>query len=160
MFWNSAAYLRQSILLSAFETPETRSLYNSVLKNVAGKIRTEKRWAPIEVPAGVDQVSLCTVRSYTWLCSIILRTSFTLTAPILKTRRTNGSIILPPRHVFCDTVDSSFAHTATIQLLPSVLKSAVQSTSTAIFIPSSFDFIRVHNYFKKHAGVTFTVLSE
>lgn len=52
----SAAYLRQSILLSAYETPETRSLYNSSLKNVAGKIKTDKRWLPIEVPDGIDQV--------------------------------------------------------------------------------------------------------
>jgi U3 small nucleolar RNA-associated protein 25 len=41
-----------------------------------------------------------------------------------------------------------------------VLKSAVQSANTAIFIPSSFDFIRVHNYFRKNPSVTFTVLSE
>lgn len=41
-----------------------------------------------------------------------------------------------------------------------MLKSAVQSANTVIFIPSSFDFIRVQNYFRKHAGVTFTVLSE
>ena len=46
------------------------------------------------------------------------------------------------------------------QLLPSVLKSAVQSSNTVVFVPSSFDFIRVHNYFRKHAGVPFTVLSE
>lgn len=36
----------------------------------------------------------------------------------------------------------------------------MQSINTAIFIPSSFDFIRVHNYFRQHAGVSFTVLSE
>lgn len=51
----SAAYLRQSIALTAYETPETRSLYNSFV-NVAGKIRTEKAYAPIPVPEGVDQV--------------------------------------------------------------------------------------------------------
>lgn len=51
----SAMYLRQSILLSAYETRDTRSLYNS-LKNVAGKIRTEKRYSPIDVPAGINQV--------------------------------------------------------------------------------------------------------
>lgn len=51
----SAPYLRQSILVSAYETPDTRSLYNS-LKNVSGKMRTEKRYSPIEVPAGIDQV--------------------------------------------------------------------------------------------------------
>ena len=46
------------------------------------------------------------------------------------------------------------------QLLPAVLKSAVQSVNTIVFVPSSFDFIRVHNYFRKSAGVSFTVLSE
>ena len=56
MMLRSAAYLRQTILLSAYETPETRSLFNSSLKNVAGKIRTERRWAPVEVPEGIDQV--------------------------------------------------------------------------------------------------------
>ena len=53
---SSASYLRQSVLLTAYETPETRSLYNGSLKNVAGKLRTEKRYHPIEVPAGIDQV--------------------------------------------------------------------------------------------------------
>ena len=57
-FLASAAYLRQSILLSAYETVETRSLYNSSLKNVAGKIRTERHWQPIVVPDGINQVGL------------------------------------------------------------------------------------------------------
>ncbi|KAF8624645.1 hypothetical protein AX15_005796 [Amanita polypyramis BW_CC] len=48
-------YLRQSILISAYETPEIRSLYNTFLKNVAGRIKTEKRWPPIEVPEGINQ---------------------------------------------------------------------------------------------------------
>jgi len=59
----SAPYLRQSILVSAYETPDTRSLYNS-LKNVSGKMRTEKRYSPIEVPAGIDQV-YCAVILFT-----------------------------------------------------------------------------------------------
>ncbi|TFK44132.1 digestive organ expansion factor, partial [Crucibulum laeve] len=119
-----AVYLRQSILLSSFETPETRSVFNSILKNVAGKIRTEKRWAPIEVPDGIDQTF----------------TRFDCVSPN-------------------DEVEKRFNHFTT-QLLPSILKSAVQSANTVVFVPSSFDFIRVHNYFRKHAGVTFTVLSE
>jgi U3 small nucleolar RNA-associated protein 25 len=45
-------------------------------------------------------------------------------------------------------------------MLPAVLKSAVQSANTIVFVPSSFDFIRVHNYFRKNAGVSFGVLSE
>lgn len=54
----SAPYLRQTIFLSAYETAETRSLYNASLKNVAGKIRTEKHWPAVEVPEGIDQVSI------------------------------------------------------------------------------------------------------
>lgn len=53
----SSAYLRQSILLTAYETPEIRALFNSSLKNVAGKVRTEKRWSPISVPDGIEQAS-------------------------------------------------------------------------------------------------------
>lgn len=48
----------------------------------------------------------------------------------------------------------------TNRFLRDILKSAVQSSNTIILIPSSFDFIRVHNYFRKSAGVSFAVLSE
>ncbi|KAJ3981033.1 digestive organ expansion factor [Lentinula detonsa] len=116
-------YLRQSILLSAYETPETRQLYNASLKNVAGKIRTDKRWSPIEVPAGIDQNFV---------------------------RFECGN----PK----DEADKRFNYFTT-QLLPIVLKSAVQSSNTVIFVPSYFDFVRVHNHFRK-LSVSFTVLSE
>jgi U3 small nucleolar RNA-associated protein 25 len=36
----------------------------------------------------------------------------------------------------------------------------VQSVNTVIFIPSSFDFVRIRNYFKKNGHVTFSTLSE
>ncbi|KAF7979083.1 hypothetical protein HWV62_43589 [Athelia sp. TMB] len=49
-----SAYLRQSILLSAFEMPETRALFNTSLMNVAGKLRIEKRWSAVPVPEGID----------------------------------------------------------------------------------------------------------
>ncbi|KAH9935741.1 digestive organ expansion factor [Fomitopsis serialis] len=119
-----AAYFRQSILLTAYETPETRALFNGSLKNVAGKVRTERRWPPIEVPEGIDQNFV----------------QFDCTNPK-------------------DEVEKRFQHFTT-QLLPSVLKSAVQSANTVIFVPSSFDFIRVQNHFRKNLSVTFTVLSE
>ncbi|KAJ7646964.1 digestive organ expansion factor [Roridomyces roridus] len=119
-----AEYLRQSILLSALETPETRSLFNSGLKNIAGKVRAEKRWSPVQVPDGIDQNLM---------------------------------------HFDCpnpkDEPDKRFNYFTT-QVLPLVLRSAVQSSSTAVYVPSSFDFIRVQNYFKKHSGVSFAVLSE
>jgi len=44
-------------LLSSHETPETRALYNNSLLNVAGKIRTQRHWPPIVVPAGMHPVS-------------------------------------------------------------------------------------------------------
>ncbi|KAG6919357.1 hypothetical protein DXG01_006905 [Tephrocybe rancida] len=119
-----AAYVRQSIFLAAYETPEARALYNNSLLNVAGKIRTQKHWSPVGVPEGIQQ-------------------SFV-----------HFDCVSPK-----DEADKRFHHFTT-QLLPAVLKSAVQSANTVVFIPSSFDFIRVNNYFKKHAGVTFSVLSE
>ncbi|KAI0090475.1 digestive organ expansion factor [Irpex rosettiformis] len=119
-----AAYLRQSILLSAYETPEIRSLFNRSLLNVAGKIRSERRWSPIAVPDGIDQ-------------------SF------------SQFDCVSPR----DEADKRFQH-FTSQILPAIMKSAVQSVNTVIFVPSSFDFIRVHNHFRKSTGASFAVLSE
>ena len=58
-----------------------------------------------------------------------------------------------------DELDKRFQYFTT-QLLPSILKSAVQSANTVVFVPSSFDFIRIQNYFKKNLSVTFAVLSE
>ena len=40
------------------------------------------------------------------------------------------------------------------------MKSAVQSANTVVFVPSSFDFIRVQNHFRSLVGTTHTVLSE
>ncbi|GJE85252.1 digestive organ expansion factor [Phanerochaete sordida] len=119
-----AAFLRQSVLLSAYETPETRALFNNTLLNVAGKLRTESRWRPVPVPEGVDQNFI----------------QFDCSSPK-------------------DEPDKRFQHFTT-QVLPAVLKSAVQSANTVVFVPSSFDFIRVQNHFRKTVGVSFAVLSE
>lgn len=58
-----------------------------------------------------------------------------------------------------DEAEKRFHHFTT-QTLPSILKSAVQSTNTVIFVPSSFDFIRVHAHLRNQPGLSFTVLSE
>ncbi|KIY74080.1 digestive organ expansion factor [Cylindrobasidium torrendii FP15055 ss-10] len=121
---DQAKYLRQSILMTGFETSETRALFNSTLTNVAGKIRLEKQWSPVSIPDG-------------------------LSPELIQFEASNPA----------DEPEKRFQHFTT-QLLPALLKSAVQSTNTVIFVPSSFDFIRVHNYFRKQSGVTFTVLSE
>ncbi len=51
----SAKYLRQTILLTSHETPETRSLFNS-LQNVCGRVRTTHTWSGVRVPDGIEQV--------------------------------------------------------------------------------------------------------
>jgi hypothetical protein len=33
-----------------------RNVFNQSLKNLAGRIRTTRRWVPVEVPDGLDQV--------------------------------------------------------------------------------------------------------
>ncbi|KAH9979023.1 hypothetical protein BGW80DRAFT_1435317 [Lactifluus volemus] len=120
-----AAFVRQTILLSAYETPEIRGLYNESLRNLAGKVRTLRRWAPVQVP-----------KASTSSQSFI---QFDCTSPK-------------------DELEKRFAY-FTNQLLPLVLKSAVQSANTVIFVPSSLDFIRIQNYFRKKQ-LSFAVLSE
>ncbi|KAI9442587.1 digestive organ expansion factor [Lactarius indigo] len=111
-----AIYIRQTIMLSAYETPEIRSLYNQSLKNLAGKVRTFRRWAPVQNFIQFD---------------------------CLSTK---------------DELDKRFSHFAN-QLLPNVLKSAVQSANTVIFVPSSLDFTRIQNHFQRQQ-LSFAVLSE
>jgi len=75
MSQRSAAYLRQSILLSAFETPETRALFHNNLHNVVGKLRTEKHWTAVQVPEGLDQVIGCTSILCVWRETYLARIS-------------------------------------------------------------------------------------
>lgn len=50
--------MRQSILLSQYETPELRALYSKTLQNVGGKIKAEVFYDGImmDVPKGIKQV--------------------------------------------------------------------------------------------------------
>ncbi|KAI0302707.1 digestive organ expansion factor [Russula brevipes] len=118
-----AAYLRQTVLLSAYETADIRSLYNQSLKNLEGRVRTFRRWAPVQVPEGLDQNFI------QFDCSSAK-----------------------------DELEKRFSH-FTNQLLPPVLKSAVQSANTVILVPSSLDFVRIQNHFRKQQ-LSFAVLSE
>lgn len=140
-----------------------RALFNTSLVNVAGKLRTEKRWSAVQVPAGIKQVITLSDSSRIFLNPFhVNRILSNLIVQIQKTKQTKGSIISLHRcglqHLFRRLYTEHFIFYN--QMLPAVMKSAVQSTSTIIFIPSSFDFIRVHNYFKQNAGASFTVLSE
>jgi hypothetical protein len=93
----SAAYLRQTVMLSPYETPEIRQLYNKSLKNVAGKMRTEHTWSPLAVPEGIDQVCSSLLISAAFSTSMHYRN---LCGSSVQTRRTNwrsGSSTLPNR---------------------------------------------------------------
>ncbi|KAL7410812.1 hypothetical protein BDY24DRAFT_343646 [Mrakia frigida] len=50
-------FLRQTVLLSAYETPEMRSLFNKSLTNIAGKVRTEGKYEGelVKIKRGVKQ---------------------------------------------------------------------------------------------------------
>jgi Utp25, U3 small nucleolar RNA-associated SSU processome protein 25 len=138
----SAAYLRQTILLSAYETPEIRSTYNQSLKNLQGRVRTFRRWSPVQVPEGLDQVhtSFAVIKS-NQLAYVEVQNFIQFDCSSAK-----------------DELEKRFSH-FTNQLLPSVLKSAVQSANSVIFVPSSLDFIRIQNYFRKQR-LSFATLSE
>lgn len=138
----SAAYLRQTVLLSAYETPEIRSTYNQSLKNLEGRVRTFRRWSPVQVPEGLDQVhtSLAVIKS-NQLAYVEVQNFIQFDCSSAK-----------------DELERRFSH-FTNQLLPSVLKSAVQSANSVIFVPSSLDFIRIQNYFRKQQ-LSFAMLSE
>lgn len=44
-------------MLSPFDTPEFRHLFNSELTNASGKGRLEGTYEPVQVPEGIAQVS-------------------------------------------------------------------------------------------------------
>lgn len=73
----SASYLRQTIMLSPYETPEFRHLFNDSLKNVGGKKRIEGSYSPVQVPEGVSQVRIMCLFHTALLtlmdCTIVIR---------------------------------------------------------------------------------------
>jgi len=89
---SSAAFLRQTVLFAAYETPETRTLFNKSLKNVAGKIRSENSWPPLQVPEGVEPVSVI-AGSHMMLLTTVARALFASTVQIPRMSSTNGLTI-------------------------------------------------------------------
>ncbi|KAG8898604.1 rRNA-binding ribosome biosynthesis protein utp25 [Tulasnella sp. 403] len=48
-----AKYLRQNIVMSSYETPQIRAFFTNEIRNVAGKVRFERRWPGVQIPEGV-----------------------------------------------------------------------------------------------------------
>lgn len=91
---SSGAFLRQTVLFTAYETPETRALFNKSLKNVAGKVRSEHFWPPLQVPEGIEPVGVL-ANAHTMVLTIIVRPSFASIVQIPKMNSTSGSTISP-----------------------------------------------------------------
>ena len=87
--YSSGGFLRQTVLFTAYETPEIRALFNKSLKNVAGKIRTENLWPPLQVPKGVEPVSAL-VEPHVMPFITVSRTLFASTARIQRMSSTSG----------------------------------------------------------------------
>ncbi|KAK4052574.1 rRNA-binding ribosome biosynthesis protein utp25 [Microbotryomycetes sp. JL221] len=121
-----AAYLRQSVFLSAYETPEMRNMFSNSLLNVAGKLKADVTYDGVlsRVPRGIKQV---------------------FTRFEVKDVRAED--------------DARFEHFKT-KTIPALLKSAVSSSQTLIFVPSYFDFVRIKRYLKTLPDFSFTSISE
>lgn len=145
-------FLRQTILLSAYETPEMRSLFNKSLINIAGKVRTEGKYEGelVKVKRGVKQVRR--------VLSLLLLQARRLLIP---------SIIYLPTQTFSrfESLDPNSEPDVRFELfttkfLPAILRSAVMSSNTIIVVPSYFDFIRVQGWLRKQSGMSFAAISE
>ncbi|GAA5944130.1 rRNA-binding ribosome biosynthesis protein UTP25 [Sporobolomyces koalae] len=121
-------FVRQTILLSRYQTPETTSLYTTHLLNEAGKLKSLSPNEPglIEVvPRGLKQV---------WNRFECDR---------------------------ADQVDDKRFEWFTQKTLPNLMKSAISSQNTIIFVPDYFDFVRLKRYLSKKVNdFSFTSISE
>lgn len=64
-----------------------RALFNGSLKNVAGKFRTERRWTPVEVPEGIQQVNAMLVTYISYLTPIQEFVQFDCASPKDETEK-------------------------------------------------------------------------
>ncbi|KAK4687363.1 U3 small nucleolar RNA-associated protein 25, partial [Tremellales sp. Uapishka_1] len=132
---SQAKYLRQTILLSRYDTPEARSLLHRSCHNLQGKIRLEipnYGGALARVKPGVKQVF----------------ERFDLEG----TRSMQGEAAV-------EEIEKRLEWFVK-KTVPALLKSAVSRENTLIIIPSYFDFVKVQNYLRKADIVSFAAISE
>ncbi|WWD19158.1 hypothetical protein CI109_103616 [Kwoniella shandongensis] len=132
---SQAQYLRQTILLSRYDTPEGRALFHRQCHNLQGKVRLEKAdfgGVLDRVKPGVRQVF----------------ERFDLEGP----KGMGGDAAV-------EEVDARLEW-FTKKTIPALLRSAVSRQNTLIVVPSYFDFVRVTNHLRKTDQVTFAAISE
>ncbi|RSH88852.1 rRNA-binding ribosome biosynthesis protein utp25 [Saitozyma podzolica] len=131
---SQAKYLRQTILLSRFDSPENRNLLNTHCHNLAGRLRLEKADAHDgvlgRVRSGVRQVF----------------------ERVDEQGGMGGE----------EAVEEGERRLSwfTKKTIPALLRSAISRQNTLIVIPSYFDFVRVTNHLRKTDSVSYVAISE
>ena len=113
----NAKFLRQTIVISAFNTPEINNLFTSHMHNVAGKTRFLKNYDGAMIDLGVE-----------------IKQTFS--------RYESSSVISDPDKRF-----KYFTTAVVPSLTRHVRSSSDRGQGILIFIPSYLDFVRVRNYF-------------
>ncbi|KAI9712558.1 MAG: rRNA-binding ribosome biosynthesis protein utp25 [Candelaria pacifica] len=116
---NNAKYLRQTIILSAFNTPELNNLYTTQMRNVAGKVRflPDYRGEIFELPLQVKQI-FSRYDSASLASDPDIRFKY-LTAAVLPS----------------------------LARLTKSASSSSGSSGILLFVPSYHDFVRIRNFF-------------
>ncbi|WVW85517.1 hypothetical protein I302_107555 [Kwoniella bestiolae CBS 10118] len=130
-----AQYLRQTILLSRYDTPESRALFNRHCHNLQGKVRSERsdyEGVLGRVRSGVRQVFE------------------RIDLEGLKALSGEAAV---------EEVDTRLEW-FTKKTIPALLRSAISRQNTLIIVPSYFDFVRLNNYLRKNDVVTYAAISE
>ncbi|CAO1632014.1 unnamed protein product [Jaminaea pallidilutea] len=130
-----AANFRQSILLSSYDAPEMRAIFSHTLANVAGKARTLASGSNGDGSDDDGGVMSLVRRG--------IRQSF------VRFECANLQAEAELRFQYFTT-----------KTLPNLLKSALSSKNTLIFVPSYFDFVRLEAYLNERDVCTFAAISE
>lgn len=133
-----ARLLRQTLLMSRYDAPESRALFNGCA-NVAGKVRVD---ASASLAGVLDRVRPGVRQIFNRI---------DVDAP-------RGAASLSPEAAV-EEVDARFEH-FTKKTIPALLRSAVSRQNTLVVVPSYFDFVRVTNYLRKADNVSYAAVSE